>query len=92
MPKICLLVQLILEQIRSLFDFSALRRRQKTTDKHIISTDSKPHVSAPSNSDTVPLSTCLSSTDESHVAEKVFQDPDANEGAVLGAGKADENS
>ncbi|EXU95731.1 hypothetical protein X797_011186 [Metarhizium robertsii] len=92
MPKIRLLVQLILEQIGSLFDFSALRRRQKITDKHIISIDSKPHVSAPSNSDTLPLSTCLTSADESHVTEKVFQDPDANEGAVLGVGKADENN
>lgn len=78
MPKIRLLVQLILEQIGSLYDFSALRRSQTITDKHLIFIVSKPHVSTPSDSDTLPLSTCLSSTDESHVAEKVFQDPDAN--------------
>ncbi|KAF5122309.1 hypothetical protein E5D57_012786 [Metarhizium anisopliae] len=71
MPKIRLLVQQILEQIRSLYDLSALLRRQKITDKYISSIDSKP--SAPGNSSNLPLSICLSSADESHVVEKVLQ-------------------
>lgn len=73
MPKIRLLVQQILEQIALLYDLSALLRRPRITDKYISSIDSKSHVSAPGNPDTLPLSMCLSSADESHVVEKVLQ-------------------
>ncbi|RYP17412.1 hypothetical protein DL765_004542 [Monosporascus sp. GIB2] len=72
-PKICLLVQQIFEQVRSLYDLSSLLRRPNTADKYIRSTPSKPDTAALGDSDTLPLSVGFSSSDESHVLEKVLQ-------------------
>jgi hypothetical protein len=73
MPKIRLLVQQMLEQIRSLYDLSSLLRRPKTADKYIRSVTSKLSTATLSDSDTLPLSVGFSSSDESHIAEKVLQ-------------------
>ncbi|PMD20206.1 hypothetical protein NA56DRAFT_705018 [Hyaloscypha hepaticicola] len=73
MPKIRLLTQQMLEQIRSLYDLSSLLRRPKIADKYIRSINSKSYTATLSDSDTLPLSVAFSSSDESHVAEKVLQ-------------------
>ncbi|RSL99813.1 hypothetical protein CEP52_009470, partial [Fusarium oligoseptatum] len=70
MPKICLLVQQITDQIRSLYDMSSLLRRPRITDKYIRSVNSKSHTTA---SDTQPLMVSFSKLDESHIVEKVLQ-------------------
>jgi hypothetical protein len=73
MPKIRLLVQQTLEQIRSLYDVSALLRRPKIADKYIRSVNSKSHIVTLNNPDHLPLSVGLSRSDEAHVMEKVLQ-------------------
>jgi hypothetical protein len=73
MPKIHLFVQQMLEQIQSLYDLSSLLRRPKIADKYIRSINSKSNTATPSDSDTLPLSISFSSSDESHIAEKVLQ-------------------
>jgi hypothetical protein len=73
MPKIRLLVQQMLEQIQSLYDLSSLLRRPKIADKYIRSVSSKSNTATLSNSDTLPLIACFSSSDESHITEKVLQ-------------------
>ncbi|RYP02653.1 hypothetical protein DL764_005698 [Monosporascus ibericus] len=72
-PKICLLVQQIIEHIRSLYDLSSLLRRPNIADKYIRSIPPKPDPAALGESDTLPLSVGFSSSDESHVLEKVLQ-------------------
>ncbi|RYP52482.1 hypothetical protein DL768_002309 [Monosporascus sp. mg162] len=72
-PKICLLVQQIFEQIRSLFDLSSLLRRPNIADEYISSIPSKSDSAALGDSDTLPLSVGFSSSDENHVLEKVLQ-------------------
>lgn len=73
MPKIRLLTQQIVGQIRSLYDISSLLRRPKITDKYIRSVNSKEKESASADSDTVPLSVGFRASDETHVVEKVKQ-------------------
>jgi len=73
MPKIRLLVQQMLEQIQSLYDLSSLLRRPKIADKYIRSINSKSNTAKLSDSDTLPLSVGFSSSDESHIVEKVLQ-------------------
>jgi hypothetical protein len=72
-PKIRQLVQQMLEQIRSLYDLSSLLRRPKIVDKYIRSVNSKLNRATLSESDTLPLSVAFSSSDESHIMEKVLQ-------------------
>ena len=73
MPKIRLLVQQVMGQIRSLYDLSALLRRPKIADKYIRSVNSKSNTATLSDQGTVPLSVGFSRSDESHVIEKVLQ-------------------
>ncbi|KAJ5598652.1 hypothetical protein N7537_008736 [Penicillium hordei] len=73
MPKISLLVQQTLEQIRSLYDLSALLRRPKIADKYIRSVNSKSHIATLNKPDHLPLSVGFSRSDETHVVEKVLQ-------------------
>lgn len=73
MPKIRLLVQQTLEQIRSLYELSALLRRPKIADKFIRSVNSKPHIATLNSPDHLPLSVGFSRFDETHVVEKVLQ-------------------
>lgn len=73
MPKIRLLVQQIVGQIRSLYDLSSLLRRPSIADKYIRSVSSKLNTSTLSDSDALPLSVGFRTSDESHVAEKVLQ-------------------
>ncbi|KAJ5773290.1 C2H2 type zinc finger domain protein [Penicillium paradoxum] len=73
MPKICLLVQQTLEQIRSLFDLSALLRRPKIADKYIRSVDSKSHTATLSDPEILPINLGFSSSDEGHIVEKMLQ-------------------
>ncbi|KAI8719837.1 C2H2-type domain-containing protein [Fusarium sp. LHS14.1] len=70
MPKICLLVRQIADQIRSLYDLSSLLRRPRIADKYIRSVGSK---SCIATSDTLPLMVSFNKLDESHVIEKVLQ-------------------
>ncbi|KAF4446664.1 C2H2 type zinc finger domain protein [Fusarium austroafricanum] len=72
MPKICLLVIQIREQMRSLYDLSSLLRRPKIADKYIRSVSSKNSVLT-RNSDTIPLVASFMRSDESHVVEKFLQ-------------------
>lgn len=73
MPKIRLLVQQALEQIRSLYDMSALLRRPKIADKYIRSVNSRSHIAALNKPDHLPLSVGFGRSDETHVVEKVLQ-------------------
>jgi hypothetical protein len=73
MPRIRLLVRQTLEQIRSLYDLSALLRRPKIADKYIRSVKSKCHTATLIDPDYLPLSVEFSRFDESHVVEKVLQ-------------------
>ncbi|KAJ5184564.1 hypothetical protein N7472_009404 [Penicillium cf. griseofulvum] len=73
MPKIRLLVQQTLEQIRSLYDMSALLRRPKIADKYIRSVNSRSHIPTLGKPDHLPLSVGFSRSDETHVVEKVLQ-------------------
>lgn len=74
MPKIGLLVQQIQDEIRSLYDLSSLLRRPKIiADKYIRSVSLNPNAIKLSDSDTLPLSVDFSSSDESHIVEKVLQ-------------------
>jgi hypothetical protein len=73
MPKVRLLVQLILEQIRSLYDLSSLLRRPKITDKFTLPVDSKLNTATLGDSDALPPSVGFSNLDESHIMEKVLQ-------------------
>ncbi|KAI2618440.1 hypothetical protein GGR54DRAFT_605477 [Hypoxylon sp. NC1633] len=67
------LVQQAFEQIRSLYDLSALLRRPKIADKYIRSVDSKADTTTLDNSGSLPLDISFSTYDESHVLEKVLQ-------------------
>lgn len=73
MPKIRLFIQQVLEQIRSLYDLSALLRRPKIADKYIRSVNSKSKNATLSDQGIVPLSVGFCRSDESHVMEKVLQ-------------------
>lgn len=73
MPKIRLLVQQTLEQIRSLYDMSALLRRPKIADKYIRSVNSRSHIATLNKPDHLPLSVGFSRSDEAHIVEKVLQ-------------------
>lgn len=73
MPKICLLVQQILEQGISLFDLSSLLRRPSITDKYIRSANPKLNTAASSDSEVLPRSVDFSSLDKIHIMEKVLQ-------------------
>lgn len=73
MPKIRLLVQQVLAQIRSLYDLSALLRRPKVAGKYIRSVHSITKKATLENQDTMPLSAGFSGADESHIVEKVLQ-------------------
>ncbi|KAJ5721902.1 C2H2 type zinc finger domain protein [Penicillium malachiteum] len=71
-PRIRLLVQQILAQIRSLFDLSSLLRRPKLAGRYITSVNTKAKERMISV-DTLPLATAFTSLDESHILEKVLQ-------------------
>ncbi|KAJ6028159.1 C2H2 type zinc finger domain protein [Penicillium herquei] len=71
-PRIRLLVQQILAQIRSLFDLSSLLRRPKLAGRYITSVNTKTKEMI-INTDRVPLITAFASLDESHILEKVLQ-------------------
>ncbi|OQE34786.1 hypothetical protein PENCOP_c015G06953 [Penicillium coprophilum] len=73
MPKIRLLVQQTLEQIRSLYDMSALLRRPTVADKYIRSVNSRLNIATLNNPGYLPLSVGLSRFDETHILEKVLQ-------------------
>ncbi|KAJ5519017.1 Tetratricopeptide-like helical [Penicillium expansum] len=73
MPKIRLLVQQTLEQIRSLYDLSALLRRPKIVDKYIRSVNSESHIASLNNPYHLPLSIAFSRSDETHIIEKALQ-------------------
>ncbi|EAW17234.1 C2H2 type zinc finger domain protein [Aspergillus fischeri NRRL 181] len=72
-PKIRLLVQQVLEQVRSLYELSALLRRPKIADKYIRSVNSKSNIATLSDRDSLPLNVCFGSSDEGHIVEKVLQ-------------------
>ncbi|KAJ5173651.1 Tetratricopeptide-like helical [Penicillium coprophilum] len=73
MPKVRLLVQQTLEQIRSLYDMSALLRRPTIADKYIRSVNSRLNIATPSNAGYLPMSIGLSRFDEAHIVEKMLQ-------------------
>ncbi|OQE89740.1 hypothetical protein PENNAL_c0013G04005 [Penicillium nalgiovense] len=73
MPKICLIVQQMLEQIRSLYELSALLRRPKIADKYIRSVNSKSNRATLNDQDSLPLYFSFSHCDEGHIVEKVLQ-------------------
>lgn len=73
MPKIRLLIQQIVGQIRSLYDLSSLLRRPKIADKYIRSINSKLGTLTSGDSETLPLSVGFRVSDENHVVEKVLQ-------------------
>jgi hypothetical protein len=73
MPKICLLVQQILEQIRSLYDLSSLLHRPGIGDKYIRSVNSKSKTDTTVDSHTLPPSAGFKVSDESHIVEKILQ-------------------
>jgi hypothetical protein len=72
-PKIRLLVQQVLEQVRSLYELSALLRRPKVADKYIRSVNSKSNTATMGDRDSLPLNVCFSNFDEDHIMEKVLQ-------------------
>ncbi|KAF4336913.1 transcriptional repressor tup1 [Fusarium beomiforme] len=72
MPKICLLVNQITEQIRSLFDLSALLRRPKVKDKYIRSIGSE-KTSNLDSSETSSLASAFIGLDERHIVQKTLQ-------------------
>ncbi|KAF9777954.1 hypothetical protein IL306_004298 [Fusarium sp. DS 682] len=72
MPKICLLVKQIMEQLCSLFDISALLRRPKITDKYIRSIGSEKTAKL-DKSDILSLTNAFVCLDECHVVEKALQ-------------------
>ncbi|KAJ6178050.1 C2H2 type zinc finger domain protein [Penicillium mononematosum] len=73
MPKIRLLVQQMLEQIRSLYELSALLRRPKISDKYIRSVNSNSKGATLNDQDSLPLDVSFSHYDEGHIVEKVLQ-------------------
>lgn len=73
MPKIRLLVQQIVGQIRSLYDLSSLLRRPSVSDKYIRSVSSKLDAPTSTDPDILPLSVGFHTSDESHVLERVLQ-------------------
>ncbi|KAJ5634780.1 hypothetical protein N7528_002622 [Penicillium herquei] len=72
MPRVRILVQQILAQIRSLFDLSSLLRRPKLAERYITSVNTKTQERV-NNADTIPLVTAFTPLDESHILEKVLQ-------------------
>lgn len=72
-PKICLLVQQVLEQVRSLYELSALLRRPKVADKYIRSVNSKSNTAALGDRDSLPLRVCFGDFDQDHIVEKILQ-------------------
>ena len=73
MPKIRLLSQQIVGQIRTLYDLSSLLRRPKITDRYIRSVNSKAEQSSTTKPKTLPLSVGFRASDEKHIVEKVIQ-------------------
>ncbi|KAJ5716894.1 hypothetical protein N7488_002540 [Penicillium malachiteum] len=71
-PRIRILVQQILAQIRSLFDLSSLLRRPKLSERYITSVNTKAQERV-INADSIPLVTAFTPLDESHILEKVLQ-------------------
>ncbi|RYP55838.1 hypothetical protein DL771_012305 [Monosporascus sp. 5C6A] len=69
MPKICLLNQQILAQIRSLYDLSSLLRRPQVRGKYLRSV--KAVLKDDSTSETIPLKAAFVRRDYSHIVEKV---------------------
>src|SRR5690606_39439181 len=73
MPKIRLLVQQIVEQIRSLYDLSSLLRRPGVLDRYIRSVSSRSNAPTSTDPDVLMPSAGFHTSDESHVLEKVLQ-------------------
>lgn len=72
-PKICLFVQQIQEQVQSLFGISSVLRRLETTGIHIRPSALKEQTSTPEIAETVPLNVAFGIFDERHIVEKILQ-------------------
>lgn len=77
--RICLLVEQIQSQIRSLFDVSSLLRRPRVTDKYLRSVSSRPVSSRPcpqpepTKALSLSFMAAINTLDERHIIEKVLQ-------------------